>query len=127
MRSSVESNFHRLQLPSPNSELLIVPRFEIPMTMAPSVQTGMVLRMPISLKFANRPASSQSSSERHVKSDSNETVKARSRAQFYRTFEQMSPKFGKACLLRAICEVAQIPLINPSTGIVGEILDLLLT
>lgn len=82
--------------------------------------------MPISLKFASR-SSGESTNEKRIKSDSSEAMKVRSRVDFYRTFEKISPKLGKPCLLRAICEVAQIPLINPATGIVGEILDLLLT
>lgn len=113
-------------MPSPNSELLIVPRFEIPMSMAPSIQTGMSLRMPISLKFASR-SSVESTGDKSSKGDLSESLKAKSRIDFYRTFEKLSPRLGKSCLLRAICEVAQVPLINPATGIVGEILDLLLT
>jgi hypothetical protein len=35
--------------------------------------------------------------------------------------------YGKACLLLAICEVSQTPLLSPNSGIIGEIVDMFLT
>lgn len=123
------AQFHRLQLPDPGSELQIVPRIEVPMSMAPSIQSGMNIRLPISLKFAGREQST--SSRLSAKSMSPQEVlnstRTETRVSFYRMIEETSPQIGKACLLRSICEVAQVPAISPATGLLGEVVDLFLT
>jgi hypothetical protein len=122
--------FHRLQLPASNSELQIVPRVEVPMSMAPTVQSGMNIRLPISLKFPPKEdhSSFYRKNSKHMTAENffNET-RVEGRARFYRIIEDAHPSFGKVCLLRSICEVAQVPLITPSAGLFGEIVDLLLT
>lgn len=122
--------FHRLQLPASNSELQIVPRVEVPMSMAPTVQTGMNIRLPISLKFPSKEdrSSFYRKNSKHMTSENffNET-RVEGRARFYRIIEEAHPSLGKVCLLRSICEVAQVPLMTPSAGLFGEIVDLLLT
>ena len=110
--------FHRLLSPSPNSQLQIVPKIDVPMSMAPTVQSGMSLKLPITLKFPER---SESSRRRDNES------KLWSRKYLYKSIEKIHPSFGKICLLRSICEVSHIPLISPTTGLVGEIIDLVLT
>jgi len=62
-----------------------------------------------------------------VESDNTNKSRVNSRAQFYRTIEKSHNSFGRVCLMRAICEVAEVPLISSSTGLIGEIIDLLLT
>lgn len=111
--------FHRLLSPSPNSQLQIVPKIDVPMSMAPTVQSGMSLKLPITLKF---PEKSESSRRRN-----DHETKVWSRKYLYQSIEKINPSFGKICLLRSICEVSHIPLISPTTGLVGEILDLILT
>lgn len=122
--------FHRLQLPSANSELQIVPRIEVPMSMAPTVQTGMNIRLPISLKFPTKEDSFSfyRQNSKHLTTDLflNET-RVEGRARFYRIIQDSHPSLGKECLMRSICEVAQVPLMNPATGLFGEVIDLLLT
>lgn len=54
-------------------------------------------------------------------------TRADSRAKFYQSIEMSHSKFGKSCLLRAICEAAQTPLMDPNSGILGEIIDMFLT
>ena len=49
-----------------------------------------------------------------------------SRHSFYQAIEKTHPTLGKSCLLRAICEVAEVPLIASHTGFLGEIFDILL-
>ena len=124
------SQFHRLQLPGPSSELRIVPRVDVPLNMGPSVQSGMNIRLPISLKFtgretqtADRLLSSKSMSPQEVLN----STRTETRVSFYRMIEQATPGVGKNCLLRSICEVGQVPAISPATGLLGEIVDLLLT
>lgn len=121
--------FHRLQLPGPSSQLQIVPRVEVPMSMAPSIQSGMNIRLPITLKFAGHEmgtASRQSSKSMSPQEVLNST-RSETRVSFYRMMEQASPQMGKVCILRSICEVGQVPAISPATGLLGEILDLFLT
>ena len=120
--------YHRLQLPGPTSELQIVPRIEVPMAMAPSIQSGMNIRLPISLKFADRKeATSHLTAKSMTQEEVYNTSLTTSRASLYQMIEKVSPTLGKACLLRSICEVGQVPAVSPATGLLGEIVDLLLT
>lgn len=48
------------------------------------------------------------------------------RKKTYQAIESLHPEWGKPCLLRAICEVAQTPYMAPSTGLFGQIVDMLL-
>lgn len=125
------SHFHRLQMPDPRSELQIVPRVEVPMSMAPSIQSGMNIRLPITLRFAGREERRETVSPLSPKSMSPQEVlnstRTETRVSFYRMIEEASPQIGKACILRSICEVAQVPAISPATGLLGEVVDLLLT
>lgn len=139
---------NRLSWPSNNAELKIVPHVEVPMTMAPSVQSGMNMKLPITLKFpsfydvmrplrtaalnvANNEPQAPDSKPREETSmpiiDKANSSRINSRAMFYKSIESSHATYGKACLLRAICEVAEIPAISSGTGLVGEIVDLLLT
>ena len=147
LSSSLAQRFQRLTWPSENAELKIVPHVEIPMTMAPSVQSGMNFRLPITLQFPSysdvmRPmrntaalvaAASDpvtSPSRQREEDDSSIFVnrtRANSRAMFYKSVEKHSSKWGEDCLLRAVCEVGEIPSINSGSGIIGEVIDLLLT
>lgn len=137
--------YSRLTWPSENgARMQIVPHMEVPMTMAPSVQSGMKFRLPITMKFAGMggPAMTiadavtltdgkKKQREDEVIFDGNESflndTRAKSRALFYKSIETSNSKWGESCLLRAICEVAEIPAINSGTGILGELLDLFLT
>lgn len=143
--------YQRLTMPSENAMLKIVPHMEVPMTMAPSVQSGMNFKMPITLRFPTmadimRPtrttvvganvADQPGSAESKPRFDEelqlelikhNNASRANSRALFYRSVERSHPALGKTCLLRAICEVAEVPSINTGSGIIGELIDLLLT
>lgn len=124
--SEAADALHRLQLPDPHSELQIVPRVEVPMSMAPSIQSGMNIRLPITLKFARHETvhkSAKSMSPQEVLNSS----RTEARVSFYRMIEAASPRIGKVCLLRSICEVGQVPAISPASGLLGEIVDLLLT
>ncbi|KAI1301539.1 hypothetical protein HDE_02975 [Halotydeus destructor] len=131
--------------PSENAELKIEPNTKMPMTMAQSVQSGMNFKLPITLKFpsfydvmrpirvaamaaaASDPVMTMPSNTRDEKVTFANTTKATARTMFYKTIESSHPKFGKVCLLRAICEVAETPAINSGSGIIGELVDLLLT
>lgn len=121
--------FHRLQLPGPSSELQIVPRVEVPMSMAPSIQSGMNIRLPIRLKFAGHETGTTSrlSAKSMTPQEVLNSSRTETRVSFYRMIEEASPQIGKACLMRSICEVGQVPAISPATGLLGEIVDLLLT
>lgn len=112
--------YHRLLSPSSNSQLQIVPKVEIPIAMAPTVQCGMNLRLPITLKFPDRSSQRKGWQEPEI-------LKSKSRALLYESIDKLQPSFGKICLLRSICEVSQVPLISPATGLIGEIVDLFLT
>lgn len=114
--------------------------------MAQSVQSGMNFKLPITLKFpsfydimrpvrnvavaaaANEPvtAGSKQREEEDNQRFLNET-RAQSRALFYKSIERTSSKWGEGCLLRAICEVAEIPAINSGSGLLGELIDMFLT
>lgn len=114
--------YHRLLSPASNSQLQIVPKIEVPLAMAPTVQSGMNLKLPITLKFPGR----QDKLQKLDKCD-HEVAKTKSRALFYKSIDKVNPSFGKICLLRSICEVSHIPLISPATGLVGEIIDTILS
>jgi len=90
----------------------------------------MNIRLPISLKFPSKEdhvfAREKNNDVKENEHFLNET-RAHGRARFYRVIEDAHPSLGKVCLLRSICEVGQVPLINPASGLFGEIIDLLLT
>lgn len=113
--------YHRLLTPTSNSQLQIVPRIEVPMTMAPTVQSGMNLRLPITLKFPGKVENLREPDLHY-----SDVAKTKSRASLYSSIDKFHPTFGKICLLRSICEVSHVPLISPATGLVGEVVDLLL-
>jgi len=54
-------------------------------------------------------------------------IRVEARNLLYKSVELTHSTLGKSCLLRAVCEVSQTPLISPETGIVGEIIDMFLT
>jgi hypothetical protein len=124
--SGATDAYHRLQLPDPQSELQIVPRVEVPLSMAPSIQSGMNIRLPITLKFA-RHGTVQKSAKSTTSQEVLNSSRTEARVSFYRGIEQASPRVGKVCLLQSICEVGQVPAISPASGLLGEIVDLLLT
>lgn len=150
--SSNCKKYHRFILPTTSSELTIVPRVEMPMTMSNTVQSGLNFRLPIAIRFpsmmdlvepvrnvldaTNAAANAlnrllASSSPPSVVTNSlpslENTTRINSRISFYRSLETNFPEYGKICLLRAICEVAEIPVMAAPTGLIGEIVDLLLT
>lgn len=138
-----QQQFQRLFWPANNAEFKIIPHIEMPMTMAPSVQSGMNFKMPITLKFPtmrdlmgpSRAGESgdasagpkDASTPREEDMAHKNLSRANSRAMFYRSVESGHPTLGKSCLLRAICEVAEVPVINSGSGLLGELIDLLLT
>ena len=99
------------------------------MSMAPSIQSGMNVRLPISLKFAERGTEAVGSrlSMARTPQEVLNSSRSETRVSLYRMIEEASPRLGKVCLLRSICEVGQVPAISPTTGLLGEIVDLLLT
>lgn len=54
------------------------------------------------------------------------TARLNSRTNFYETLQTVHDSLGKSCLLRAICEVAEVPFVAANTGFIGEIIDILL-
>lgn len=54
------------------------------------------------------------------------TARLASRTSFYESLETVHESLGKSCLLRAICEVAEVPFVAANTGFIGEMIDILL-
>ena len=131
----------RFILPTSSSIFTIVPRFDIPMMSSSSVNSGFSFKMPITIKFPSLMdiAKSINQYENNIGMGTtfdkplitNLTVvnvtKSRSRVNFYKAIENANSRYGRVCLMRAICEVAEVPFIASSTGLLGEIIDLLLT
>ncbi|KAJ6220907.1 hypothetical protein RDWZM_006719 [Blomia tropicalis] len=81
------------------------------------------------LSDTNEATTSTSTTTTSATITKSRTIHARinSRARFYETIEKAHKTLGKSCLLRTICEVAEVPFIASSTGFLGEIFDMLLT
>jgi hypothetical protein len=136
----------RQVLPTTGSALRIIPRVEMPMVSTNSIQSGFGLKMPISVTFPSAMDFVQSMSQtmsqtmgqtinnRNVATDSPvtfttnaNTTRVNSRMKLYKAIEKTHNGFGRVCLMRAICEVAEVPYISSSTGLIGEIFDMLLS
>jgi hypothetical protein len=125
-------------LPTTASALRIIPRVEMPMVSTNSIQSGFGLKMPISVTFPSAmdfvQSISQTINNRNVATDSAATIttnanttRINSRMKLYKAIEKTHNGFGRVCLMRAICEVAEVPYISSSTGLIGEIFDMLLS
>ena len=73
------------------------------------------------------PLSSSSSSKSQSRESRAMKSRIAARQDFYKTVEKAHPTFGKSCLLRAICEVSEVPFVSAHTGFIGEMFDILLT
>jgi len=125
-------------LPTTSSALRIIPRVEMPMVSTNSIQSGFGFKMPISVTFPSAmdfvQSISQTINTRNVATDSvatlstnANTTRINSRMKLYKAIEKTHNGFGRVCLMRAICEVAEVPYISSSTGLIGEIFDMLLS
>lgn len=123
--------YQRLILPSSVSLLKIIPRVEVPTAASASIQSGLSLKMPISITLPSMmdvvKSMRQSTSQTEMNVLSANKTRVTSRSKFYKSIEKTHPSFGRICLMRAICEVAEVPFMSASTGLLGEIIDLLLT
>lgn len=130
----------RLVLPTTASLLKIIPRVEMPTVSSNTIQSGFSFKMPIAIHFPSVMDVVQSirqtlntgnavvgsPAETVVVINSNRT-RANSRAKLYKAIEKTHNSFGRICLMRAICEVAEVPFMSASTGLLGEVFDMLLS
>lgn len=140
--------FTRLVMPENPTELKIIPKVEMPMAMTTSVNSGMNMQFPITVRFpsiaevtdpvrtvANSPAnivdlmskllSTLTQTDKLLNTTTMVKARMNSKAGFFRTIEESTLRLGSSCLHRAICEVAEVPFMSPSMGLIGEVVDLL--
>lgn len=137
------TRYQRLMQPSSGSKLTLTPGVTTPNLQLSTIESLFTMKMPISVKFPTMAQATQSflatalNNTRRPSADSDPSrnnhehrlfqSRLNSRARFYDSIEKSHKLFGRSCLLRAICEVAEVPFISSSTGILGELFDLLLT
>ena len=137
--------FQRLQLPTSGSRLTVSPGLTFPSLQLNTIESAFTMKMPIKVQFptaaemastfilnvAGMPINynTMRSASEITNSSKSRALHARinSRAKLYETIEKSHKTLGKSCLLRAICEVAEVPFVASSTGFLGEIFDMLLT
>lgn len=137
------AQFQRLVQPYSGSKLTMAPGLTFPSVQMSTIESAFNMRMPITVQFPTAAEVAQTfilqvvglphASNAKADPDTSSTTKSRamharvnSRASFYETIENVHPTLGKSCLLRAICEVAEVPFVASSTGFLGEIFDILL-
>ncbi|XP_054160212.1 uncharacterized protein LOC128958390 [Oppia nitens] len=126
----------RLVLPSLASSLRIIPSVQMPIVTSNSIQSGFSFRLPIAIQFPSALDFAQSFRQTLYNGntidfmssslDSNRT-RVTSRANLYRAIEKTHSRLGRVCLLRAICEVAEVPFMSASHGLIGQLIDMLLS
>lgn len=121
--------------------MTIAPGLTFPSMQLSTIESTFNMRMPITVQFPTLAESAQSfihqvfsfpniaGQEATTATTKSRAKHARvnSRAKFYETIENAHKTLGKSCLLRAICEVAEVPFVASNTGFLGEIFDILLT
>lgn len=134
LKSARPERVHKLVLPTSASKLRIIPSVEMPMVASNSIQSGFSFRLPIAISFPSamdfvqsvRQTVNNGNALQMNYLDSNAT-RVNSRANLFQAIEKTHSRFGRVCLLRAICEVAEVPLMSASHGLLGQLVDMLLT
>ena len=127
----------RLILPTTASKLRIIPSVEMPMVSSNSIQSGFSFRLPIAIQFPSAQELAQAfrqtlNNDNSVQSsifsalDANKT-RVQSRSNLFNAIEKSHNRLGRVCLLRAICEVSEVPFMSASHGLIGQLVDMLLT
>lgn len=138
IQSSQTEKFQRLLQPARGTKMTMTPGLSMPSLQLNTIESGFSMKMPIAIKFPTitdvvQNLMLQVTTLNSTNKSDNLTIsrdmqaRINSRARFYKNVESSHQTFGKSCLLRAICEVAEVPFISSSTGLIGEIIDLLLT
>lgn len=134
----------RLILPASNAELRITPHIAFPSSLTNSVDSGIHLKLPITIKFPSmidllepvkeilkqHDDDDRIKRSRLLRKDRKEfdakvlnVVRSKSRVSFYEFLSAYNSTLSLNCLLKTICQVGQVPLISPSLGLFGEIID----
>ncbi|KAF7493380.1 hypothetical protein SSS_07967 [Sarcoptes scabiei] len=100
--------------------------YSLPATMTDFIPYGRSIKKFFNPFSIDRSASDNSSSSIDSLSLI-ELINTNTKLELFKSIEKFSPKFGSICLKRAVCEVAQTPIIAPRTGFLGEIIDQILT
>lgn len=142
---AASQRYQRLLQPSTGSKLTMTPGVKTPNVQLNTIESFFTMKMPVSVRFPtvaesfstfmvtamNRtlPVANKAEEklEESVPKSRSFSSRVLSRLNFYETIEKSHRTFGKSCLLRAMCEVAEVPFLSSSTGLLGEMLDLLLT
>ena len=125
----------RLILPTTASLLRIIPSVEMPMVSSNSIQSGFSFKLPIAIQFPSaldfvqsvRQTLNTGNSGKLISAIDSNITRVNSRANLFKAIEKTHHRLGRVCLLRAICEVAEVPFMSASNGLIGQLVDMFLT
>lgn len=125
----------RLVLPTTASLLRIIPSVEMPMVSSNSIQSGFSFKLPIAIQFPStldfvksiRQTLNNGNSFQIINDLDTNRTRVNARANLFYAIEKTHKRLGRICLLRAICEVAEVPFMSASNGLIGQLIDMFLT